>query len=137
MKKNTFIIILFLLSSCSANHQYDGLYLANTEIRGVTKAWILDGDELTIYSAGVVSVKRCVQYPDRLEVEDDNTYAIDQNGEIIIARDSSKNLNYRMLKFSDRTKYTFGELDKLVADAYENERRKRFELRNSDKGSTP
>jgi hypothetical protein len=88
---------------CSANHQYDGLYIANKEITGVTKVWILEGNELTIYSMGVVNVQRCKQYSDRIEIKAGNAYTVDDKGDIIIASDSVGNVDYRMVKYSDRT----------------------------------
>jgi hypothetical protein len=125
MKVILAIITGLLWVGCTTNHQHDGLYVANREVTGITKAWILEGNALTIYSMGITDIKRCKQYPDRIEVEDEETFPIDAAGDIIILSDSVKNVNYRMVKFSSRTNYNVGELDKIVSDAYEQERRNR------------
>jgi hypothetical protein len=125
MKVIITMLTCLLWVGCATNHQHDGLYLANREVTGLTKAWILEGNALTFYSMGITDIKRCKQYSDRIEVEDGDTFPIDAAGDIVILSDSTKNVNYRMVKFSDRTNYKVGELDKIVSDAYEQERRNR------------
>lgn len=118
-------LLALLLASCGANHSHDGLYIANRAVTGVTKAWIIQGDALTIYSMGVIDVTPCEQYADRVQVKGGDVYRFDVEGNVIIDYDTTRNADLRMMKVSDRTNYNIGELDKLVSDAYQNERKRR------------
>jgi hypothetical protein len=110
------LIALVVLAGCKANHQHDGLYIADQQITGVTQAWILEGDKMTIYSMGAIKALRCKQYADRIETEKDETYYLNTGGgSIVVPMVGGKQVN--MKKVSNRTTYNIGELDKLVEDA--------------------
>ena len=110
---------LLALISCSDN-AHDGLYLANQSVAGVFNVWILKGDELTIYAIGNIDVKRCKQYSDHLTV-DGKSFPFNDEGDVLILYDETRNRDYRMKRISDRTDYTISELNRLVEEAYDNE----------------
>ena len=123
--KNVLIFSVVIFLGCTANHQHDGLYIANREVMGITKAWILEGDALTVYSMGTTEVLRCKQFDDRIEISGSEVYNFGSNGDLVPDKDEEKAKDYRMIKMSERTKYNFGELDKIVNEAYERERKNR------------
>jgi hypothetical protein len=122
------IVILILISGCTS-HDHDGLYIANLRVTGVTQAWILEGDYLTIYSAGITKVMECDQYSDRLEVEGDEVFYFSDKGDILMPEGKEKGMDYRMIRISEKTKYSQAELDKLIDIAYEEERKKRLGIK--------
>ena len=119
MRNKLFFAVVIFLTACSTNHQHDGLYLANKAVTGITKAWILEGDVLTVYSMGASEVLRCKQYDDRIEISGGEVFIFNSDGDLVSSADSVKAKNYRMIKISERTKFNIGELDKIVNDAYE------------------
>lgn len=125
MKNKLLFAVVILMSGCTTNHQHDGLYIANKKVTGITKAWILEGDELTIYSMGAMEATRCDQFEDRIEIQGGEIFYFNSKGEIVISAGSGARTGYSMMKISDRTKYSFGELDKLLDESYETERRNR------------
>jgi hypothetical protein len=125
MKNKLFFAAFIFLIGCTTNHQHDGLYIANREVMGITKAWILEGDVLTVYSMGAAKALRCKQFDDRIEIKGGETFVFNSDGDLVSSTDDDKAKNYRMVKVSERTKYNVGELDKIVNDAYENERKNR------------
>ena len=126
MKKTILLITVILFSGCEANHQHDGLYIANQKVMGIMHAWILEGDQLTYYAVGTTKVKKCVQFEDRIEIEGGETYNFNAKGDIVISEAPDKTMKYGMVRVSERTKYTFKELDKLTDDAYQKERESRI-----------
>jgi hypothetical protein len=122
------IVILILLYGCTS-HDHDGLYIANLRVTGVTQAWILEGDYLTIYSAGITKVMECDQYSDRLKVEGDEVFYFSDKGDILMPEGKEKGMDYRMIRISEKTKYSQSELDKLIDIAYEEERKKRLGIK--------
>lgn len=91
---------------------------------GITKAWILEGDVVTVYSMGTTDVIRCKQFNDRIEIGDE-VYVFNNDGDLVSEKGDKKAKGYRMVKMSERTRYNFGELDKIVSEAYERERKNR------------
>ncbi|MBA4057313.1 MAG: hypothetical protein C0490_21545 [Marivirga sp.] len=130
MKQNVLllIIIVILIGGCTS-HQHDGLYIANMRTTGITQAWILEGDYLTIYSAGMTKVMECNQYNDRLKVEGDEVFYFDDKGDILMPDGKEKGIDYRMTRISDKTKYSQADLDKLIDEAYEKERKTRLGIK--------
>lgn len=122
------IVILILINGCTS-HDHDGLYIANLRVTGVTQAWILEGDYLTIYSAGITKVMECDQYSDRLEVEGDEVFYFSDKGDILMPDGKEKGMDYRMIRISEKTEYSQAELDKLIDIAYEEERKKRLGIK--------
>ena len=110
------ILIVFLLAGCSGNHQHDGLYIADKKFMGVTRAWIVEGNGVTIYIMGTVDAVRCKQYNDRIEVSN-KTYYFNPAGGIVVPGVTPNATGYTMNKVSTKTKYSFDELDKLIEDA--------------------
>lgn len=125
MKQKISITILILLTGCTSR-QHDGLYIANIRITGVTQAWILEGDNLTIYSAGMTKVIECDQYKDRLKVEGEKVFYFNDKGDILMPEGKDKGLDFRMIKISDKTKHSAADLDKFIDEAYEKERKTRY-----------
>lgn len=123
MRNKLLFAVVIFLSACTTNHKHDGLYLANKAVTGITKAWILEGDVLTVYSMGASEALRCKQFDDRIEISGGEVFIFNSDGDLVSSTDSVKSQNYRMVKMSERTKYNIGELDKIVNDAYENERK--------------
>ena len=123
MRNKLFFAVFIFFAGCTPNHQHDGLYLANKAVTGITKAWILEGDVLTVYSMGAAEVLRCKQFDDRIEISGGEVFVFNSDGELVSSADSDKAKNYRMIKVSERTKFNIGELDKIVNDAYEKERK--------------
>jgi hypothetical protein len=124
-KQKFLFAILVLLTGCTPNHQHDGLYMANKRVTGVTKVWILEGDALTVYAVGETKVFKCDQYADRIEVKGGEIYYLDGKDDILISKGPNKSTDYRMVRVSDKTKYSFAELDRLVDEAYDKERKSR------------
>jgi len=124
MRNKLFVAVVTLLTACT-NHQHDGLYLANREVMGITKAWILEGDVLTVYSMGASEALRCKQFDDRIEIQGGEVFDFNNDGDLVSSTDPDIAKKYRMIKISERTKYNVGELDKIVNDAYEKERKSR------------
>ena len=122
------IVILILICGCTS-HDHDGLYIANLRVTGVTQAWIVEGNYLTIYAAGMTKVVECDQYKDRLKLDGDEVFYFSENGDILMPEGKEKGLDYRMVRISERTKYNQAELDKLVDTAYEEERKKRLGIK--------
>ena len=120
-----FLIVIFH-AGCATNHEHDGLYIANRAVTGITKAWILEGNALTVYSMGTTEVVRCKQFGDRIEISGGEVYNFNDDGDLVSANGDEKTQGYRMIKMSERTKYNFGELDKIVNEAYERERKQRL-----------
>jgi len=105
-----------MLAGCKANHEHDGLYIADQQITGVTHAWILEGDKMTIYSMGTFRAVDCKQYADRIETDKNETYYFNSGGSsIVVPKVGGKQVN--MKKVSNRTTFNIGELDKLVENA--------------------
>lgn len=123
MKNKLFFAVVIFLAGCTTNHQHDGLYIANRTLMGITKAWILEGDVMTVYSMGASEVFRIKQFDDRIEIKGGEVFIFNSDGNLVSSTDAGKAKNYRMIKISDRTKYNVGELDKIVNDAYEKERK--------------
>jgi hypothetical protein len=123
MKNKSLFSVVIFLAGCAANHEHDGLYIANREVTGITKAWILEGNVLTVYSMGTTEVLRCKQFNDRIEIGDGEVYSFNGDGDLVSAKEAERKNDYRMIKKSERTKLT-SELDKLN-EAYEQERKKR------------
>ena len=126
MKNKLLFATLIFVVGCTTNHQHDGLYIANREVMGITKAWILEGDVLTVYSMGTTDVLHCKQFEDRIEIQGGEVFTFNSEGNLVSAKSEDRAKDYKMIKTSERTKYNFGELDKLVNDAYENERKNRL-----------
>jgi len=125
MKNKLLFSAVIFLAGCTANHEHDGLYIASREVTGITKAWILEGNVLTVYSMGTTEVLRCKQLNDGIELGDGEVYSFNSDGDLVSAKEEHKKNDYRMIKTSDRTKFNFGELDKIVNEAYEQERKNR------------
>ena len=125
MKNKLFFVVAIFLIGCTANHQHDGLYVANRAVMGITKAWIIEGDVLTVYSMGAAEVLRCKQFNDRIEIKEGEVFIFNKDGDLVSSSETDRAKDYRMVKMSARTKYNVGELDKIVNDAYENERKNR------------
>jgi hypothetical protein len=52
---------------------------------------------------------------------DGKSFPFNEQGDILISYDEARNRDYRMKRVSDRTDYSFSELNKLVEDAYNSE----------------
>lgn len=121
------LTVLVLMGACT-RHERDGLYIANIRFTGVTKTWIVEGNTLTLYSLGLTKVVKCRQYSDRIEIGDE-IYYFDDKGDIVMPEGKVAGMDYRLVRISGNTKYTFAELDKLVDEAYENEKKARLGIK--------
>ena len=128
MKRNVLFAFFILLSGCSS-HQHDGLYIANIRVTGITQAWILEGNYLTIYSAGMSKVMECDQYNDRVKVQGGEVFYFNEKGDILMPEGKEKGIDYRMIRMSDKTNYTQADLDQLIDEAYEKERKTKLQIK--------
>ena len=113
MKNKLLLLLLISIAGCAANHEHDGLYIANKTTTGVIKVWILDGNNMMIYSMGAQQTIPCKQFNDRIEVKGDASYSFENDSTISISKDSGTD-GLKMLRISRNTKFNFGELDKLI-----------------------
>ena len=107
------ILLALLLPGCKSSHEHDGLYIANEQITGVTRAWIIEGEVLTVYTAGVAEVKEIEQKRDYIVVDDDKTYYFNSQGGIIVPV-NVQGKEIVMSKYSAKTKYNYCELEKII-----------------------
>ena len=114
MKKGLlFLVLSFTILACATKSDYDGLYIADKQIMGVTRAWLLKGDVLTIYAAGDVEAVRCEQLDGAIELESKEKYSLDPNGGIVVP---TGNVNLTMRKISKQLEFRPGELEKIIED---------------------
>ena len=117
MKLRSLFLVFVLLAGCKANHQHDGVYIAEQPIMGVMKTWIVEGNEITYYLMGEVKVARCKQYEDRIETSDDIVYRMDSEGNLIIPGKKGMTGDEKLVKRSSKTKFTHADLERMIDEA--------------------
>jgi hypothetical protein len=126
MKKaqvNTIVILILgaMLVACGENHERDGLYMANKQIAGIKNVWILNGNEVTVYSMGVIKVGRCKQHGEKIVMEDGREFPFNEKGDVIITKGTGPDDEYSMTKISSKTDYSPEQIEKLIDEALEKE----------------
>ena len=108
------MLLLIVMGGCAANHTHDGLYIADKTVTGVIKVWILDGNEVTIYSMGAQHAVGCKQYDDRIEIKGEGVYRFENDSTILVAGNSRPDAGYKMIRTSKNTQFKIADLDKLI-----------------------
>ena len=111
------MFFLIQLIGCQ-NHKHDGLWLKNYK-RTFTSgyAWVIDGEKKYIYSGeGNSEVKKIEQFDNRIELPGGEIYFLNNSGEFIV---NPGLLEYKMIKYSDRTDYSRSEIKDIIEKAYE------------------
>lgn len=106
---------LFILG-CQQNH--NGLYVANKSLMGITPAWEIDGEKLTVFTLGMTEKFGCKQFPNKIELSDGKVLFFNNSGELII-NDSIANPysilgNYKMIKISNKTNQSPEDIKKAI-----------------------
>lgn len=117
MKYSIALFIILFLLGCKENHQHDGIYIAERPFTGVMKTWIVEGNAITYYLMGLATVTKCKQYADRIETEDNKTYRIDADGNLIIPGTPGISKDEKLVKRSARTDLKPAEIEKMIDEA--------------------
>lgn len=117
MKHRMTLFVVLLMFGCKENHQHDGIYIAERPFTGVMKAWIVEGNAITYYLMGLVTVTKCRQYADRIETADNKVYRMDADGNLIIPGNPGITKDEKLVKRSSRTDLKPAEIEKMIDEA--------------------
>lgn len=71
----------------------------------------------------------CDQYNDRVKVQGGEVFYFNEKGDILMPEGKEKGIDYRMIRMSDKTNYTQADLDQLIDEAYEKERKTKLQIK--------